>query len=428
MRIESEASNPQPSSQKARALLERLFATLRDKRFAVRLWDGQEVSWSPQPDFTLVFMDPGTFSRCMLTSDPSDLASAYVDGQLEVEGNLDAAIGLASYLRALDLPLRDKLRFAPRLLQAVRRRSRTEDARDVRAHYDLSDEFFSLFLDDKMVYSCAYFAPGDSLEGAQERKLDLVCRKLDLQPGERLLDIGCGWGAQLLWAARHYGIRGTGITLSRNQSNTARRRVAEAGLGDRIEIREQHYLELPRLAFDKICSVGMYEHVGVARYPEYFASVLGALRPGGLFLNHGITRARRPSERSGGDFILDRVFPGAELDDISHTLGVIEDTGFEIVDLQALRPHYAMTLREWARRFTANRNRAAALVPGRVLRMWDLYLPGCAHAFDEGLVGVHQVLAAKPDSEASWQLPLTREALLPGAGSPGASRSAHPAA
>lgn len=405
-----------PTATDARALVEHVFRNLEPKRFAVRFWDGSEVSWQPEPerDFTLVFRDAATFAHCCLECDPSALAEAYVDGGIDLEGDPATAVSLASYLRTVDFPLAGALReSASRPIASAGRRSNDNDARDVRAHYDLSDDFFRLFLDRRMVYSCAYFAEAaESLEHAQERKLDLVCRKLALRPGDELLDIGCGWGALLIWAAGHYGVRGCGLTLSQNQAAEARRRVAAAGLGDRVEIAERHYSELPAGRFDKVASVGMVEHVGVPRYGEYFDAVLRTLRPGGLLLNHGITRARHAPGRSGGDFILEHVFPGAELDDIAHTLAVIEETGFEVVDVQALRPHYALTLREWARRFRARRHEAARLVPERVLRTWDLYLPGCARAFDEGWIGVHQVLAAKPDGNGTWPAPLTREALL----------------
>jgi cyclopropane-fatty-acyl-phospholipid synthase len=363
------------------------------------LWDGQEVSWGDERDFTLAFTDPETFRRCFRTRAPAEFAEAYLDGRLLVEGDLWSAVGIASHLRKHDLSLRDKLRFASKLVVPASPHTVEHDRRDVQAHYDLSDELFRLFLDERMVYSCAYFAsPEQSLERAQERKLDLVCRKLCLQPGEAFLDVGCGWGALVIWAAEHYGVRAHGITLSENQAAEARRRAAEAGLSDRATIELSHYSELPANAFDKISSVGMYEHVGIAKLPSYLRIVHRALRPGGLFLNHGITKPLYLPQSTGGAFIFRHVFPGAELAGVTQLQAQMESAHFEIIDVQSLRPHYALTLREWFRRLSARRDEAAQLVPACVLRIWDLYLAGCAQAFDEGLVNVHQILAAKPDS------------------------------
>ena len=356
----------------ARALVERLFQHHPTKRFAVRLWDGSEVAWGAQRDFTLVFRDLRAFISLMASHDASELAAAYVDGRLGIEGDVDAAVGLGTFFRTehdgvLSFIARPVKRAIARL------RSVADDADDVQAHYDLSDEFFRLFLDQRMVYSCAYFAhPGQSLEDAQERKLDLVCRKLQLRQGDAFLDVGCGWGALVMWAAERYGAVAHGITLSRNQAETARAAAAQKGLSDRVTIEELHYKDLPEAAFDKIASVGMIEHVGTANYGAYFAKLERALRPGGLLLNHGITRRFGPSRGDGGTFIQRRVFPGAELDVVSHTQAVMEEQGLEIVDVQSLRPHYALTLREWGRRYTAHRDQASRLVPERVLRAWDL--------------------------------------------------------
>lgn len=389
--------------------MQRVFRDHPTRRFAVRLWDGQEVHWGTPRDFTLVFRDAEAFRAFFASCDPAYFAEAYVDGRVDIEGDLDTAMTLSGYLRRVELDLFEKLRFAAKLVAPRSRHTVSQDARDVRAHYDLSDDFFRLFLDEKMIYSCAYFGgPDCSLEEAQERKLELVCRKLCLQPGEAMLDVGCGWGGLVLWAAQRHGVRAHGITLSKNQAAIARRKVAEAGLAERITIDERHYRNLPAESFDKISSVGMYEHVGIARYPSYFAAVHRALRPGGLFLNHGITVSRHGRTRTGGSFIFRHVFPGAELDDIAHTQAVMVDAGFEILDVQSLRPHYAMTLREWSRRFRARKGQAAALVPAWVLRAWELYLAGCAQAFDDGLINVYQVLAAKTDAHGRSRAPLTR--------------------
>jgi cyclopropane-fatty-acyl-phospholipid synthase len=392
----------------ARSLVDRVFRDHPAKRFAVRLWDGTQVDWGSPHDFTLVFCDRATFVSLIASCDPSMFAEAYLDGRLDIEGDLDAAAGLATYLRGVRTgPLAHLV--APLRHAAAHVHTRKEDARDVRAHYDLSDDFFRLFLDRRMVYSCAYFSGADcDLDDAQECKLDLVCKKLQLRPGESFLDVGCGWGALVVWAAERYGVRAHGITLSRNQAETARASAARAGLSDRVTIEERHYADLPSGAFDKIASVGMIEHVGITNYGAYFGALGRALRAGGLLLNHGITQPPGVPDRTGSEFILRRVFPGAEIDVVSHTVATMEQCGFEIIDVQSLRPHYAMTLREWGRRFVANRAEAARIVPRLALRAWDLYLPGCRRAFEEGILSVHQCVAMKPHSNGAWTAPLRR--------------------
>lgn len=400
----------------ARAMLERAFRNYlphqRGPGFAVRLWDGQTVAWGDGPEFTLVFADAETLRQCLASRDPACFAEAYVDGRLQIEGDLWAASSLATTLRGLQLRPLDRLRFAPRLVVPSSSHTTERDRQDVQAHYDRSDELFRSFLDENMVYSCAYFSdPEQSLERAQERKLELVCRKLHLRPGDRLLDVGCGWGALLLWAAKHHGVRAHGITLSENQAAQARRRAHEAGLGDRVTVELRHYADLPAERFDKVSSIGMVEHVGVAKLPAYLEAVHRVLRPGGLFLNHGISMPPGGSDGTGGAFIFRHVFPGAELAPVSLVQARMEAVGLEILDVQALRPHYALTLREWFRRFRARRDRIAQHVPERVLRVWDLYLSGCARAFEDGVIGVHQVLVGKPDAHGRTAAGLTRAAM-----------------
>lgn len=401
----------------AERLLGRALRDHPNPRFAIRLWDGREIAPSGERAFTLVFEDAATFWRCIATRDPATLAEAYVDGRVSVDGDLDAAVALAYYLGEQQGGWRDKLEkldVTRRLNLPSIRRGVDNETRDVRAHYDeIPDALFRTFLDERMVYSCAYFAhPGQSLEDAQARKLDLVCRKLRLRPGEKLLDVGCGWGALVVWAAQRYGVSALGITLSEKQAAEARRRVAAAGVADRVAIEVRHYADLASESFDKVCSIGMYEHVGRARIASYVASVVRVLRPGGLFLNHGITVPMRSRGPTGGSFIFRHIFPGAEIDDVPHLAEEMERAGLEILDVQSLRPHYAMTLREWHRRFRLRRDEVARRVPPRILRAWDVYLAGCAHAFDRGLVNVHQILAGYPDAQGRTDTALTREELL----------------
>lgn len=401
------------SSDDAESIIRRVCRDHPDPAFAIRLWDGREVTFTRPARVTVSFLDPETFVRCLQSGDPSEFAEAYIDERVRIGGDLAEAAKLVSYFRNVKLDLRTKLSVASKLGVRLSAHTVADDTRDVQAHYDLSDDFFRLFLDDRMVYSCAYFSdPAEALEQSQERKLDLVCRKLRLAPGDSLLDIGCGWGALAIWAATHCGARVYGITVSANQAAEATRRVAAAGLADRVTIDQRHYATLPARAFDKVASIGMYEHVGIAQLPAYFRTVNTLLRPGGLFLNHGITAPARRSTLNGGTFIGRHVFPGGELDGLPHLTALMELEGFEIVDVESLRQHYALTLTHWSRRFQAARDRAASFVPERVLRTWDLYLAGCAQAFAEGTAGIHQVLAAKPDQDGRAAIPLTRNDLL----------------
>ncbi|MBK7583235.1 MAG: class I SAM-dependent methyltransferase [Myxococcales bacterium] len=382
----------------ARAMLEPVFRDHPTHNFAVRLWNGQEVSWSGRRDFTLAFTDPETFRGCFGSKDPAQFAEAYVDGRLNIEGDLWEAAGLATYLRDSDSDAHGE-RLAPKLVEVPSQHPVARDWENVQAHYDLPQELFRAFLDDKRVYSCAYLSHAEqSLEQAQERKLDLICKKLALRPGERLLDVGCGWGALLIWAAQRHGVRAHGITLSANQADEVRSRVTAADLGERVTVERCHYADLPRARYDKISSIEMYEHVGLAQLPAYLGAIHGALRAGGLFLSQGTSRRPGIERNAGGAFIFRHVFPGGELVSAARLQSEMEDAGFEILDVQALGQHYALTLREWFERFRKRRGNAANFVSERLLRIWEVYLAGCARAFNDGVINVHQVLAEKPDA------------------------------
>lgn len=413
------ATNPHhPSSiflARASALFEAMRRQGSGRRFAINLADGTKIPFGEPPEFEVSIADQQTLEALATTLDPSTFAEAYLDRRVDVRGDLEAAIELASALGRCAGPEEATPPPPP-----PQRHTRERDAADVRTHYDLSNDFFRLFLDEKMVYSCAYFSrPEEPLEVAQARKLDLVCRKLRLTPGDQLLDLGCGWGALALWAASRYGVEVVGTTLSAEQAAEAHRRVEAAGLRDRVRIEVCDYRDLvgsratapSRPRFDKIASIGMYEHVGVENYAEYFGTLLRLLKPKGILLNHGITSTQRRIGRTGAEFIRRHVFPGAELAPLSAAIGSAEDAGFEVLDVQSLRPHYTLTLRSWSRRFRAHREEAAKLVPERTLRTWDLYLPGCAQAFSMGIANVYQVVAAIRGS-GEGPLPLRREAWL----------------
>jgi cyclopropane-fatty-acyl-phospholipid synthase len=282
------------------------------------------------------------------------------------------------------------------------------DREAVRYHYNVSNDFFRLFLGPTMVYSCAYFEREDAtLDEAQTAKLDLVCRKLRLRPGERFLDIGCGWGSLVMHAARHYGVQATGITLSEKQAELAQRRIKEAGLEDRARVEIADYREL-RGSFDKIASVGMVEHVGAAKLPAYFASAHRILAPGGVFLNHGITAVGETTSPRRRTFIAKYVFPDGELVPIERMLAEAERAGFETRDVEDLREHYARTLRHWVRNLESRRDEALRHVSEETFRVWRLYMSGSAGSFAAGRIRIYQSLLSKPLPNGDSRLPLTR--------------------
>jgi len=370
--------------------------------------DGREIAFSDNPRVTLRLKDSAA-AAAFRHPNLLTLAEAYIEGKAELEGDVIEAIrGAEAISRAMPQPL-----FRSRG-PTNGRHTKSSDREAVQHHYDVSNEFYALWLDPRLVYSCAYFRHGDdTLEAAQVQKLDHICRKLRLAPGERLLDIGCGWGALAMHAAERYGVDATGITLSENQHRLANERIKAAGLEARCKVLLQDYRDTQgEEAYDKIASVGMFEHVGLRNLAEYFGVVRRLLKERGLFLNHGITSSDVSNRAVGlgaGEFIARYVFPKGELPHLHRVIHDMSEQQFEVHDVESLRPHYAKTLHFWSANFERNLDDAVAAAGERIARIWRLYLAGCAHAFDQGWVSVYQVLASRQTRPGRTALPLTRD-------------------
>jgi cyclopropane-fatty-acyl-phospholipid synthase len=426
-------------SAQASDLLTRLFRRYPGS-LNLRLWNGTafrvgtNAAAGADSPFTLVFKSPEAVWSAVLGRDPLALADAYFRGDLDIEGDFFAALSLKDHLEELQLPAAEKLRaaftalqlrmmnaasrhsealFAPSHAPRIKAHSKAENRDAIHFHYDVSNEFYALWLDRAMVYSCAYFeTPDAGLDAAQQAKLEHICRKLSLKPEEKFLDIGCGWGALVIYAAQHYGVRAHGVTLSPQQLKVAQERIEQAGLTDRVHVELLDYRDLRgESVYDKVASVGMFEHVGLKNLPTYFSTVHRLLKPRGLFLNHGITHDSEGWERSvSTEFINRYVFPDGQLDTISNIERVMERAKFEIADVEALRPHYAMTLRHWVAGLERNRSRALCHVNESTYRVWRLYMAACALQFESGEIGIYQVLANKREAGLP-DLSLTRRHL-----------------
>jgi cyclopropane-fatty-acyl-phospholipid synthase len=405
----------------------------------LRLWNGEKLtvgagSAGSALPFTLVFHDPAVVWSAVLEHDPLVLAESFFRGDLEIEGDFFAALSIKDHLDALQMSAAEQIRAAAMawllkmqnaaarkarrtatLAQApsVKAHSKAENRDAIHFHYDVSNEFYALWLDRAMVYSCAYFeSPDVDLDGAQQAKLEHICRKLSLKSGEKFLDIGCGWGALVIHAAQHYGVRAHGVTLSPQQLKVAQDRIAEAGLTGQVSVELMDYRDLAgESVYDKIASVGMFEHVGLKNLPVYFSTVHRLLKPRGLFLNHGITHDSEGWVRNlSTEFINRYVFPDGQLDTIGNIQRVMEREKLEIADVEGLRAHYAMTLRHWVARLESNRERALEHVNAATYRVWQMYMAAAALDFELGKIGIYQVLASKRAAGVP-DLPLTRRHL-----------------
>jgi cyclopropane-fatty-acyl-phospholipid synthase len=384
----------------------------------VELWNGEQVDLSSeQPRVKIRVPSPGGL-RYLLSPTLGNLGEAYVEGALEIEGRAADMIQIGNSLAEWtgQPPRTSRMASALRMISP---HTREKDAEAIRYHYDVSNDFYSEFLDPAMVYSCAYFENGDEdLATAQTKKIDHILTKIGVQPGHTLLDIGCGWGALVLRAAQKFGARCVGVTLSQNQLELARERGAQAGLQDRIEIRLQDYRDVAG-TFDRITSVGMFEHVGIQHLPEYFAQINKLLAPGGVVMNHGITTTdveHRASPYGTGEFIGRYVFPHGELAHLSTVIRTMQEGGLEVRDVENLRRHYARTCEMWAENFENNAARIRQLADPKTFRIWHVYLAGCAYAFAHDWISLYQIVGSKAGQDPA-QMPWSRRYMYDGSNS-----------
>ena len=373
----------------------------------LKLWNGRRIDLAPSPAVTII-VPKASALRYFISPDLNKLGEAFVEGHIRVEGSIHEVFRVAEALaRSVATTTRSSFHY-------ITRHSLKRDRKAIEYHYDVSNDFYSLFLDQKMVYSCAYYrSDNDSLEKAQEQKLDHILTKLIVTPGERFLDIGCGWGALIIRAAKKYGAIATGVTLSENQFEYVRKLIRTEGLQDRCTVELRDYRDLSGTeVYDKIASVGMFEHVGLKNLPEYFLKIRSLLRDKGLMLNHGITTSDTENRWMGlgaGDFIDRYVFPSGELPHISVVIKNMSRAGLEVFDVESLRRHYARTCHEWASRLESVRERASILVGEKRLRIWQIYLAGCAFGFTNSWMNIYQILSSNAKANADNPLPLTRD-------------------
>jgi cyclopropane-fatty-acyl-phospholipid synthase len=396
-------------------LREALLGQLRNKLWqahlplAVRLWNGELIE--PTSPHTAVRITVHRAKAVQALARPTlgKIARAYVEGDIDIDGDIRDIIQIGQVLCNADA-CRDAPRGAARQWW---RHTRSKDRRNIAYHYDVSNDFYSLWLDRRRVYSCAFFeSPDDDLDTAQEKKLDLICRKLMLKPGERLLDIGCGWGGLIFYAAEKYGVIASGITLSDNQRNHVENQIKARGLQGQVDVRMMDYRDVPNeKPFDKIASVGMFEHVGRANLHRYFKKIYSLLRPGGLVINHGITSVGLDTKGLGSgisDFIHDYVFPGGELVHISTVARDMSLANLECLDIENLRPHYAKTLWSWVERMQRHKDEAIHMIGEKKYRIWRIYMAGSAYAFERNWMALYQLLGGRPLADGRQEYPFSR--------------------
>lgn len=403
-----------------------------DPPVALRFWDGT-VLGDAEAATTVHVRSPDALRRMAFAPGELGLSRAYVAGDIDIDGDIFDVLNLRDRLggrnERVNLPTDLSMRL--RTLRAAwragalgpppapppeearlrgRLHSKARDREAISHHYDVGNDFYRLVLGSSMTYSCGYYRSADlSLDDAQSAKYDLICRKLGLEEGMRLLDVGCGWGGMLLHAAQHYGVEGVGITLSKEQATFAEKRIAEEGVAGHLEVRLQDYRDVSDGPFDAISSIGMFEHVGLARLGDYFGTLHGLLADGGRLLNHAISRPGGTPGFDRDSFVARYVFPDGELQEVGRVVTAMQENRLEVRDVESLREHYALTLRSWVTNLEDNWIEAQSIVGGPRARIWRLYMAGSALSFEAGRINLHQVLGVKAESDGTSHMPMVRD-------------------
>lgn len=380
------------------------------KDFNIEFWNGETISYSSSPKFIIKFLDKDVFMQLITNPNVMAFAQAFIDKKIDIEGDIFEAIKLKDDIKNIEISNKDKISLF--FKTAHNMHTKEKDKQNISYHYDISNKFYNLFLGNTMMYSCAYFKKDNwDLNTAQQNKMEHICKKLQLKQGDKLLDVGCGWGSMIIYAVKNYNVIATGITISEEQYKYAKQRIKEENLEDKcfVELKDYRDIEGKEL-YDKIVSIGMFEHVGVKNLPTYFEHMRRLLKNNGIFLNHGITVKKDTKlSKHEGEFIEKYIFPGGELKNIGYIIDIMEDIKFDIVDVECLRQHYYKTLRCWTTNLEANKQEAIRLTNEGIYRTWLLYMIGCAINFEQDCISVYQVLLTKQKKKSNFIIPLTRE-------------------
>lgn len=391
--------------------LENIFSKT-DKNFNIELWNGKVISYSYNPKFVLKFLDKDIFKDLVINPNIMSFAKAFMNKTFDIEGNIFDALKLKDDISHLEISNKDKLNLFLKTVSFHNTHSKEKDKESIAHHYDISNEFYKIFLGETMMYSCAYFKDNtNNLNSAQENKMEHICRKLRLKKGDKFLDVGCGWGSMIIWAAKHYDVQATGITISKEQYEYTKSKIKIEGLENKCFVELKDYRDIKdEKVFDKIVSIGMFEHVGSENLSLYFNIMNKLLKDDGLFLNHGITNRKNAElSKNEAEFIDKYIFPNGELKNISDVLDVMETSKFDVFDVECLREHYYKTLKCWVENLKAAKDKAISIATENIYRTWLLYMSGCAINFEEDFISVYQVLLGKQRQKSGFLIPLTRE-------------------
>lgn len=386
-----------------------------DRDFNIEFWNGEKIANGNAPEFTIQFLNKAFLSDVILHPNIIGFAEGFINKNFDIKGDIFKSLELKDDISKLELKRKEKFNILFKAAGAsdINIHTKQKDKEYISLHYDISNKFYSMFLDKNMLYSCAYFEnENDDLNKAQENKMDHICKKLMLKKGDRFLDIGCGWGSMIIWASKKYGAVSKGITISREQYELAKEKIKKEGLEDICSVQLMDYRDLKgEEVYDKIVSVGMFEHVGSKNLPLYFNIIKKILKEDGLFLNHGITnRCERQLSSNESKFIQKYIFPGGELKNISYVLNTAESCGFDVLDVESLREHYYKTLKMWVKNLQENEKKAIEEVGERIFRTWILYMAGCAVNFKGDFINVYQMLLSKQKN--GFIIPLTRNFMI----------------